>query len=738
MNININRFVPIVAAAIALLSLTAVHAVEEMEVGPYVQFTDPATAVIRWDTDTPRNSVVKYGTAPGSLTTRVEDPTPKTTHEITLNNIHLKDKYFYAVGYTSGTDRMTSEFWFDNAINYSRIDVSGAISPYTPDALTSVYEAAADRIIAQTGIKKGICLVYGCGQGRLAFELAKRTDLMIVGVDTDQGNIDTAAEKLMEAGLYGSRVTVRKVDSLNSLPFTKYLANLIVSDAMITGSTCPGDADEMFRVLRPSGGVAYLGRPSGTLTEATLRNWLDAAGLSYTVDTAGGTLWAEVVKPEVSGAGWWTHQYGGPENNGNANDTLEGAVRTTDMDLQWISYPGADSGIDRMVRMQGPVAKNGKLVHLGFNKIITMDSYNGTILWSLEIPELKRFNIPRDCGYICIDDDNIYVAVKDDCWRLDPDTGIRSLTHKLGDATYDWGCVFRYSDKLYGSAVKEGAFFTTWWGTSAWFDGTSGDPTYKICSDYIFANDLDGNPLWTYDSSDGDKGVIINSTICFGGGRMYFVECRDATVEASSSGRIGLSQLWDSLYIVALDADTGTRLWAKDIISGGGGDAVVAGGTVVFYMMYADENLFIGSSDTSYHLYAYQVSDSSCAYNWKNEFNWSSDNHGWHMDRPIVVGNNVYLERYGYDMDTGAQVTSGAPSGHCGTVAGTANGILHRSGNITMWNTSVGSSSWSSIRQNCWISTIGSGGMVLAPEGGGGCDCYGWFHTSAAFVRSDN
>ena len=35
------------------------------------------------------------------------------------------------------------------------------------------------------------------------------------------------------------------------------------------------------------------------------------------------------------------------------------------------------------------------------------------------------------------------------------------------------------------------------------------------------------------------------------------------------------------------------------------------------------------------------------------------------------------------------------------------------------------------------LSVIGSGGMVLAPEGGGGCDCYGWFHTSVAFTRTD-
>ena len=42
-----------------------------------------------------------------------------------------------------------------------------------------------------------------------------------------------------------------------------------------------------------------------------------------------------------------------------------------------------------------------------------MDAYNGTILWSLEIPDLERFNMPRDCGNWCADDDFIYAAIKE-------------------------------------------------------------------------------------------------------------------------------------------------------------------------------------------------------------------------------------------------------------------------------------------------------------------------------------
>ena len=52
-------------------------------------------------------------------------------------------------------------------------------APYKKDKMTSVYESAAENIINETGITKGYCLVLGCGNGRLPYELAKRTELKL-------------------------------------------------------------------------------------------------------------------------------------------------------------------------------------------------------------------------------------------------------------------------------------------------------------------------------------------------------------------------------------------------------------------------------------------------------------------------------------------------------------------------------------------------------------------------------
>jgi len=703
-----------------------------IDVGPYVQFTGTHTAVIRWDTPETHDSIVEFWTIE-SLSMRAKDSSETTTHEVTLSDLQYRSRYYYRVGYTNGATELFSDVYtFDNAINYTRLDCSKIASPYPVDSLSELYEAAAGHIINQTGVKKGYCLVYGCGEGRLAFELAKRSDLTIVGVDTDPAKIGTATNRLMEAGVYGARIKVRKIDSLENLQFTRYFFNLIVSDNILSEGVCAGSAAEMFRVLRPSGGVACLGQPNGypnELTEIELANWLDAGGLSYTdtIDDKG--FWFTVIRDPLPGAGEWPRQYGNPDNAANTGDTLEGATRTSHMEIQWIGSPGADFGADRNPRMPAPAMANGRLYHQGLDRVLGMDSYNGAIFWSLEIPKSLRVNMPRDSGYVSADADGLYMAVDDDCWFLDGDTGHRTKTYKLNDDGLEWGYVSVSGDKLFGSAQLDGAHYTNIWGGSnkGWYDATSGDVTHKVCSKYVFANDKNsGDRAWTGDQSE--SGVIINSTITIGGNRIYFVESRNAAVMSHPSGRIGISQLWANQYIVALDQNTGSKLWEKAIDT--------ANGTVVFYMQYNSEKLFISSSGTRYNIYAYDAVTGSSL--WSRDHSWTGNNHSGHMQHPVIAGDTIYLEPKGYDLNTGNLVTSqmGRHAG-CATYAGTAGALIYRGSgrNIAMWDINSNKvSTWSGIRPSCWLSTIPGGGMVLSPEGGGGCSCNGWLNTSIGFV----
>lgn len=738
-----------------------------VEVGPYVQFTGPYTAVVRWDTDTASNSVVEYGKTT-SLGSSVSDPASTTTHEVTINNLELRTKYYYRVN--DGAGGFSQIYWpqshqngrengFDTAINYTRIDCSSATSPYAPDSLTTAYETAADRIIAQTGIQTGYCLIYGCGKGRLAFELAKRSDMIIVGVDQDSSKIQAGRQKLIQAGVYGARVTLHHVSSLSSVPYTKYFANLIVSDYMISDGNCPGTAAEMFRVLRPSGGIAYLGQPAGAsgLTQAELESWLDTGSLTYTTTNDGNGIWSKVIRDPLAGSGWWSHQYGDAAGSGNSFDNIGGATGTGDVEIQWIGRPGSDSGIDRMPRLQAPVSKNGRLFHQGLNRIMALDSYNGFFLWSLEIPQLRRANTPRDAGNLCADDDYLYLAVDDDCWRIDGDTGLRALTHKLNDPGHDWGCVFRVGDKLYGSAVVEGSIFTEYWTEVAgWYASTSSNypGRRKVCSEYIFANNANGSRAWTY-----EDGVIINSTIAIGGGRVYFVESRNSAIKGQSSGNAATlsyeNGLWTTdLYLVALDKDTGTKLWDKAIKTGVGGDPVIKNGDVAFYLLYAEsagtEYVILESSkygDAKVYLYTYEVDGSSCDYLWQATHNWGT-NVKHQMKRAMVIGDGVYQWPSGHYLTTGGIISGDVmPEAWCGDYSAAGSVVLGRytksaptasqSRQIGMWDSNGATNNetcWVSLRTSCWINAISGGGMILIPEQGGGCACSTWFNTSVGFV----
>ena len=568
----------------------------KVEVTPYVQFTGTHTAVVRWDTDNAASSVVQYGTAQ-SLGSTEQNSGSVTVHEITLDNIELNTRYFYRVN--DGEGGYSDIYWFDNRINYTLPDCSGIASPYTSDSLTAAYEAAAQQIIDQTGIKKGYCLVYGCGEGRLAFELAKRSDLMIVGVDTDINKINTAVTKLMSAGIYGARVTTRHVSALSSLDFTKYFFNLIVSDRMISDGACVGSAAEMYRVLRPTGGIAYLGQPTGctnVLNQNELESWLNAGSLTYITTNDGNGVWSKIVRGELGGASWWSHQYGTEANCSNSFDTIAGATGADDMALQWVGRPGEAMALDRHVRMPAPVAAGGRLYHQGANCIVSVDSYNGSIYWSLQIPHLRRVNMPRNAGNTCADDDAVYLAVGSNCLRIDGETGLRTHTYKSSDSNHDFGGVFSYGDRLYGTSSGKGSSFNRHWGWWYMYD-RHGDnylttSENKPCSDNIFAYDKndDSAPVWTYNDADG---VIIDSTVCIGGGRVYFVESRNG-LRGELSGEADTDNstedaLWNGdVYLVALDADTGSKLWEENLKTGGNPPIATGDVVTVIYLMYVE------------------------------------------------------------------------------------------------------------------------------------------------------
>lgn len=66
--------------------------------GPYLQSGTPQSVVVRWRTDVPTASRVRYGAAPGSLTSAVDDPAVTTEHVVSLSGLSAGTRYYYSVG----------------------------------------------------------------------------------------------------------------------------------------------------------------------------------------------------------------------------------------------------------------------------------------------------------------------------------------------------------------------------------------------------------------------------------------------------------------------------------------------------------------------------------------------------------------------------------------------------------------------------------------------------------------
>jgi hypothetical protein len=193
-------------------------------------------------------------------------------------------------------------------------------NPYPNDSLTKIYTRATKLITEQTGITKGYCLVLDNGWGRLAYELARKTDLKIVGTEKDSGQVTAARNALDKAGLYG-RVVVHQKDSAK-LPYTQYFANLITSDEVLRTGELPSAPDEVFKVLRPYGGTVALVLPADKFNRQKLKTWGQPFLTDWNILNMGEIVMAWARRTELEGAGEWTHIYAEPGNAACSQDTI--------------------------------------------------------------------------------------------------------------------------------------------------------------------------------------------------------------------------------------------------------------------------------------------------------------------------------------------------------------------------------------------------------------------------------
>lgn len=686
---------------------------------PQLDYT-AAGPVVRWTTTTPTATILEYGNG-SSLTNRYENYALTTQHEVLLTSIPQGGDLSFAVvvlqnGMESRSQNFSASGSFD--LRPPRVADQGG---FVTGGSNAADAAALLGTLANGG--KGWCLDVGCGDGKLAFEVARQSEMMVVAIDSNSANINAARAFLAERGVLGSRVIVMQVADYNlaSIPFRPHTFNLITNAGSFKGSGI-GSLSIYQSLLKPTHGRLVTG-PAASL--------------------------AVVTKPRPSTFGSWTHQYGNPANTTYggeemANATYPSGITTTSQtQIQWIGKPGGSFTLDRGIRQGSPLSANGRFYALGEQRVIAMDSHNGYVLWSKLIPGLARFNVIRDCSNIAADDNALYAATGGECWRVDGDTGVHQVQKvtkpSRTDITWHWGMVIRDGDHLLGTAVSSEASYRKWWGPQYWYDSTTGTDTYIVCGDNLFSrNPQTGAENWTYSG-----GLILHPTVTVANNRIIFLESRNATAQTATSRMLPMATLAanNGIWMVALDLATGNKLWEFQ--------RTVTGGTPCIYGTQADGKYLVtasNSADSKYYLYAYDAATG--ALSWSANHAWRSSNHAGHHQHPVVFNGLIYQEPKVYTLATGALTATTMPTRNsCSTFVAIKNGLIHRGdqtqhyglsathygGNLSIWNPTANTRTlWNRMRPNCWISTVGGDGCVLVQDGAAGCSCGPWYETTVA------
>jgi outer membrane protein assembly factor BamB len=608
-------------------------------------------------------------------------------------------------------------------------------TPFENDSAQQAYADAAQALLQTSKAQQGYCVVLDGGAGRLAYELARQSDLHILVLEEDTETIKAARRRFHEAGLYGSRITFHQWDGKN-IPYTTYMANLITRDGGMQQGIPTLASDEFWRVLRPYGGTIILPAEKQETIDA-LEGW--TANLALPSDTVryGGNGWAWLRRGAVPGAGEWTQLYSNAAHTAASTDEVEGP-----MTFQWFGEPGPKRIIDRHHRPMSPLFKDGRLFINGNEVLFGVDAYNGTPLWELETPGSRRIGALKNAGHVLVTDDLLYIATGGECWAVDVKTGVVRIKlplPALADIAMDWGYLNQKDELLIGTAQKPGASFSRM--SDLTCDMLEGDHRVVMMSDGIFAVDRrSGAEKWRY-----QEGAILNSGIAMAEGRVYFLESRNEKTLADKDGRIALRDFCkEKTFLTALDEKTGKVLWQRPVqlpfehigfLNVAEGVVLLSGthneGEEVYYAFHAADT----ATGDDVWVDKFRALDIR-----GNEFTGTEGSHGEQWQHPVLINGTIYSRPFAFNLHTGEKKDFIARrGGHgCGGLTGSPNYLFGRGDNPRMYPIDTPETEGVRLthvsRPGCWLNIIPAGGLVLLPESSSGCTCSYPMQTSFAFI----
>ncbi len=544
----------------------------------------------------------------------------------------------------------------------------------------------AQEILDKAKTTEGFCVDLGAGEGDLAFSLAKNSNLHIYAVEKDSAKVLAARQRLSDAGLYGTRVTVIESDPANSnLP--KNFANLVVSS-----SDDKAFSFEMKRLQRPFGGKICTGE-FGTLK-------IDERGV-------------------LEGGGGWTHQNSGPANKLCSDDS----VIKGPLSMLW--FRDVEFEIpNRHGQGPAPLVSNGYMVVGGVDGLICLDAFNGHTIWTFDLKDnLKDYDgIHHDVAVgetgsnFCLSDDAVFVRNGSRCLRIELASGkvageFSTPVSDKKNANKNWGYLAYHDGKLFGSILN---------------DGHRVSPRYKLTtlrteSVSFFAMDAKTGELkWEFKP----KGSIRNNAIAISGKRVLIIDrpLVEADLVANpkrgqkSAKKITADKVPGGT-LIAFNASSGKELWRNDEDIFGTQLAVSEQHSTILMNYQAVRHNFFGlPSEVGGRLAGFNLET--------GKQNWSKE--AKYQTRPVINDYTIYAQGGTWNLLTGETIKFDFQRSYgCGQIASSKHLMLFRSATLGYRDLTrdEGTENYGGIRPSCWINAIPANGLVLVPDGSSKCNC---------------
>ncbi len=486
--------------------------------------------------------------------------------------------------------------------------------------------------VRDSGIRGGIVVHLGCGDGRETALMALGDSYLVHGLDTDGDNVARARAHIQSQGLYG-QVSVAQYDG-RSLPYRDNIVNLIVADTL-------GDVSvaEAMRVLTPLGAMVIGG--------------------------------ATTVKPWPEEIDDWPQYLNKADNNAVARDSVAGPPRH----VQWVAEPTwcrSHMGIPTVANL---VTGNGRLFSIEDTapiehpflpaafRIVARDAFNGKELWDRKIARWESVTMYIKCQPVqqqrrmAVIGDTLYctLELEGPVSALDAATGevLRTYenTQPTQEVAYDQGILYlnvgdRFPTAAYNIVKLKGKPFV---------EGVEpAGPFYGAGFRRGYAPEIEdrANPvsdILAIDPSTGEQLWAVRDIANYTAGSL------------SIKGDYAVYQAENGLFCV--NAKTGEPVWSNEhpVLNAVGHDSLTPGTTPNTVVITSDKVFAVEAlaarkvtANPMNAVFAHSLSDGKLLWRAPVQGNYEASADIFHVDGSIWIGGQNPTQ---LDVETGEVIT---------------------------------------------------------------------------------